>query len=111
MYNKIILIMLNVLWDFICGSSLILNIKPFTKPHNSLWINKNPDNNLFGYLIISWGLMRYYGVKNDLKELISISYIYEGLIVLNEIFINKRIKIVNGLFVSLSSFIIVFIIN
>ena len=55
MYNKTILIMLNVLWDFICGSSLILNIKPFTKPHNSLWINKNPDNNLFGYLIFSWG--------------------------------------------------------
>jgi len=55
--------------------------------------------------------MRYYGVKNDLKELISISYIYEGLIVLNEIFINKRIKMVNGLFVSLSSFIIVLIIN
>jgi len=63
MYNKTILIMLNVLWDFICGSSLILNIKPFTKPHNSLWINKNPDNNFMGFNEILWCQKRFKGIN------------------------------------------------
>lgn len=104
MYNIIIL---NIIWDFACGFSIIFNIKPFSEAHNFLWINTNTtikERHLFAYLIILWGSMRLLGLIYDIKELIIFSYIYEGLIIMNEVIIYKSMKYEYGIIMSFISF-------
>jgi len=59
------------------------------------------------YLVFLWGFMRLYGVLNDLKDLIIFSYIFEGILVLYETLVTQKIKLNEGLLVSLFCFIIV----
>jgi hypothetical protein len=51
--------------------------------------------------------MRLYGVLNDLKDLIKFSYIFEGILVLYETLVTQKIKLNEGLLVSLFCFIII----
>jgi len=56
------------------------------------------------YLVFLWGFMRLYGL---LKDLIIFSYIFEGILVLYETLVTQKIKLNEGLLVSLFCFIIV----
>ena len=103
------IIYLNILWDFL---SFFLIITKQPNFHSNLWKNKSDihnyaANNLMAYLVFLWGFMRLYGVINDLKDLIIFSYIFEGIIVLYETLVTRKIKFNEGLLVSLFCFIIV----
>lgn len=64
--------------DFLCGYSIIFNIKPLSNAHNFLWNNKYStlkEKHLFAYLIFLWGSLRLLGIIYDIKDLIIFSYI------------------------------------
>ena len=122
MYKSFIfyLILLNSIWDLLCGFSIIFNIYPFSIFHNYLWkydytkYNNNyileiRSKHLFAYLIILWGFMRFIGLILYIKELIIFYYIFEGLIIFNEIFIYNNMKTDYGLLVGSLSFLFAYL--
>ena len=99
-------IILNIIWDFICGFAIIFNIKPLSNAHNFLWINMNSsikERHLFAYLIILWGSMRLLGIIYGIRDLIIFSYIYEGIVILNETLIYKTMKYEYGFLIGIIS--------
>ena len=62
------------------------------------------------YLILYWGSMRLFGLIFDIKSLIIFSYIFEGLIFLNEAYNFKMMKKQISSIIALLSLIIALII-
>jgi len=108
------LILLNCIWDFICSISILLDYSILSKIHTNIWIDsKNKENkaakHLMAYLILYWGSMRLFGLIFNLKNLIIFSYIFEGLIIFNEIFIYNNMKTDYGLLVGSLSFLFAYL--
>lgn len=109
------LIVLNIIWDFLCAFSILFNFYPFSNFHTNLWIKIENRNNisakhLMAYLILYWGSMRLFGLITNNKNIIIFSYIFEGLIVLSEVLIFNNIFFYNGILLSIFCFFIAFII-
>lgn len=109
-----IIILLNCIWDFLCGFAILLDYSILSRIHTNIWINsKNKENkaakHLMAYLILYWGSMRLFGLIFNLKSIIIFSYIFEGLVFLFESFNMMKTNI--SLIVSLLSFIIAFILS
>jgi hypothetical protein len=107
-----LLILLNCIWDFLCGIAILSNYSILSKIHTNIWIeSKNKENiaakHLMAYLILYWGLMRLYGLIFNLKDVIIFSYIFEGLIFLIEAYYFNNMNINKSLVIFILSFIIV----
>jgi len=105
-------ILLNCIWDFLCGIAILSDYSILSKIHTNIWIeDKNKENiaskHLMAYLILYWGSMRLYGLIFDLKDVIIFSYIFEGLLFLLEAYYYNNMNINKSLAISLLSFIIV----
>jgi hypothetical protein len=105
-------ILLNCIWDFLCGIAILSNYSILSKIHTNIWIeDKNKENiaakHLMAYLILYWGSMRLYGLIFDLKDVIIFSYIFEGLIFIIEAYYYNNMNINKSLMISLLSFIII----
>ena len=101
------LVIFNGLYDIICAVSIlkIINIPILDKIHLSMFINEptNQEKRWIAYWVFMNGCIRL-SLQN--KYLISISYLIESIVIINECFIHKQIYIYNGIIVSLLSVII-----
>lgn len=101
------LIFFNCIWDVFCILSFNLNNK-ISNIHLSILYENSQINNknklIIQYFVIYWSSLRIIGIICNLKELLIFSYIFEGLIFI------KVLNKINGLFISLSSFLIALII-
>ena len=101
----------NGLYDMLCALCLlkIINISILNKLHLSMFINEPTDQEKrwIAYWIFTYGIIRLVANNN---YLISISYLIEVIIMLNECFIHKQIYVYNGIIVSIISFIIAIIV-
>lgn len=102
------IIYLNIIWDFLSFFLIINNLSNY---HTILWKNTNDIDNyaskqLFAYLIFFWGFIRLYGIYHNLNDLLKFSYAFEGFIFLYETLITKKIKMFEGLFITLICFVI-----
>ena len=97
----------NGLYDILCAVSIlkIINIPILNKLHLSMFINEptEQEKRWIAYWVFTYGCMRI-SILN--KYLISISYLIEASVIINEYFIHKQIYLYNALFVSIISFII-----
>ena len=97
----------NGLYDILCAVSIlkIINIPILNKLHLSMFINEptEQEKRWIAYWVFTYGCMRI-SILN--KYLISISYLIEASVIINEYFIHKQIYTYNALFVSIISFII-----
>ena len=105
------LILLNCIWDFLCGFAILSNYSILSNIHTNIWIDKKNKENkaakhLMAYLILYWGSMRLLGIIFDLKIIIIFSYIFEGLIFLLESQYFNMMKKNISLIIALLSFII-----
>jgi hypothetical protein len=110
------LILLNCIWDFLCGFAILSDYTILSKIHTNIWIeNKNKENkaakHLMAYLILYWGSMRLLGLIFNLKSIIIFSYIFEGLIFLLESYYFNMMKKEISLSIAILSFIIVILLN
>ncbi len=101
---------INGLYDMLCALCLlkIINIPILNKLHLSMFINEpeEQEKRWIAYWIFTYGIIRL--LANN-KYLLSISYLIEAIIMLNECFIHKKIYVYNGIIVSIISFIIAII--
>ena len=101
------IVIFNGLYDILCALSIlkIINIPILNQLHLSMFIilPSNKERKWLAYWIFINGCIR---LLSNNKYLISISYLIEALVIASECFIFKRIKIVNGLFVSISSLVL-----
>ena len=101
------LVIFNGLYDIICAVSIlkIINIPILDKLHLSMFIDEptEQEKRWIAYWIFMNGCIR---ISLQNKYLISISYLIEAIVIINECFIYKKIKIFNGLFVSITSLIL-----
>ena len=107
------LILLNCIWDFLCGFAILFNYSKLSNIHTNIWIDeKNKENNaakhLMAYLILYWGSMRFIGLIYDIKSIIIFSYIFEGMVFLFESYYFNMMDKQQSLIISLVSFIIAF---
>jgi|688.fasta_scaffold287539_2 hypothetical protein len=110
------LILLNCIWDFLCGFAILFNYSKLSKIHPNIWIDyKNKENeaakHLMAYLILYWGSMRLLGLIFNLKSIILFSYVFEGLIFLFESYYFDMMKKEISLIIALLSFLIAFILS
>ena len=101
------LVIFNGLYDILCAVSIlkIINIPILDKLHLSMFIDEptEQEKRWIAYWIFMNGCIR---ISLQNKYLISISYLIEAIVIINECFIYKKIKIFNGLFVSITSLIL-----
>lgn len=104
-------VIFNGLYDILCALCIlnIINIPILNKLHLSMFINEPTDQEKrwIAYWIFTYGIIRL--IANN-KYLLSISYLIEVIVMLNECFIHKQIYIYNALFVAIISFIIAIIV-
>jgi hypothetical protein len=110
------LILLNCIWDFLCGFAILSDYTILSNIHTNIWIeNKNKENkaakHLMAYLILYWGSMRLLGLIFNLKSIIIFSYIFEGLIFLLESYYFNMMKKEISLSIAILSFIIAILLN
>jgi hypothetical protein len=111
MYTFQQLVIFNGLYDILCVFSIlkIINIPILDKLHLSMFIDEptEQEKRWIAYWIFTYGCMRISLLN---KYLISISYLIESIVIINECFIHKQIKIYNGIIVStLSLFIAILV--
>ena len=98
------LVIFNGLYDIICAVSIlkIINIPILDKIHLSMFINEptNQEKRWIAYWVFMNGCIRL-SLQN--KYLISISYLIESIVIINECFIHKQIYIYNGIIVPILS--------
>ena len=101
------LVIFNGLYDILCAFSIvkIINVPILDKIYMSMFINEpsEQEKRWIAYWIFTYGCMRTSLLN---KYLISISFLIEAIVIINECFIYKKIKIFNGLFVSITSLIL-----
>ena len=101
------LVIFNGLYDILCAFSIvkIINIPILDKLHLSMFIDEptEQEKRWIAYWVFMNGCIRL-SLQN--KYLISISYLIESIVIINECFILKQIYIYNGIIVSLLSVII-----
>lgn len=103
--NKIVL--LNGIYDILCGLSIlkIIKISYLDTLHLSMIKIKTDEisKRFLGYWILTYGIMRLF-VYN--KIIISLSYLIEALVIFNEYYIYNTIIKEKGLFVIILSLIL-----
>ena len=114
-HQKIItyFIFINGIYDILCAFSILIStsieIPLFNNIHLNMIKNKSVElltKKYLAYWILTYGVMRLY--IYDLNIII-MSYFIEAVCFLNEI-LNKRLKLVNGLFtITLSLFIALYL--
>lgn len=97
------IIILNGVYDIVCGVMFIIPLKyqvPILNRLHKDMIKVNSKINIeyMGYWILSYGVMRIYD-----KKIAGYSYLIECICFLNEIY-HERIYLYKGLYVCLSSF-------
>ena len=105
------IVIFNGLYDILCALCIlkIIDIPILNKLHLSMFINEpeEQEKRWMAYWIFTYGIIRLVANNNFL---ISISYLIEVIVMLNECFIHKQIYIYNGIIVSIISFIIAIIV-
>jgi len=92
------LVIFNGLYDILCAGSIlkIINVPLLNKIHLSMFINEPTDQEKrwIAYWVFMNGCIR---ISLQNKYLISISYLIEAIVIINECFIHKQIYIYNGI--------------
>ena len=101
---------INGIYDIICGISLLITDKYFSRFHLSIFIKK-PDEimqRFLGYWIITYGCIRLFlGIYNEYSFLITLSYLIEILAFEYESYLSNNLYKYKIRFISLSSIIII----
>ena len=98
------LVIFNGLYDILCAFSIlkIINVSLLNKLHLSMFIDEptEQEKRWIAYWVFTYGCIRL--LANN-KYLISISYLIEASVIINECFIHKQIYIYNGIIVPILS--------
>ena len=98
------LVIFNGLYDILCAFSIvkIINVPILDKIYMSMFINEpsEQEKRWIAYWIFTYGCMRTSLLN---KYLISISFLIEAIVIINECFIHKQIYIYNGIIVPILS--------
>ena len=98
------LVIFNGLYDMLCAFSIlkIINIPILDKLHLSMFIDEptEQEKRWIAYWVFMNGCIR---ISLQNKYLISISYLIESSVIINECFIHKQIYIYNGIIVPILS--------